>query len=79
MIKSIHQVASSVKNSNKTESTVVKNLDGKRKQSKSNKKEKKLKKMQELIKHLKISIPAFILLKNYFVKTVILLPKKKRR
>ena len=48
MIKSIHQVASSVKNSNKTESTLFKNLDGKRKQSKSNKKEKKLKKMQEL-------------------------------
>lgn len=39
---------SSVKNSNETESTVVKNGDGKRKQSKGNKMEKKLKKMQEL-------------------------------
>lgn len=39
---------SSVKTSNETESIVVKNGDGKRKQSKGNKKEKKLKKMQEL-------------------------------
>jgi hypothetical protein len=39
---------SNVKASIETETVVVKNGDGKRKQSKSNKKEKKLKKMQEL-------------------------------
>ncbi|CAG9809028.1 unnamed protein product [Chironomus riparius] len=39
---------SAVKQSNDQETTVVKNGDGKRKQSKSNKKEKKLKKIQEL-------------------------------